>query len=166
MLNKVAETLKIIVGWDHINLVLVMSMRGIILYTLAMLSIRFNKKFLGIRTSYNFILFVMLGSMSAAAITDEGLFLPITSTIIFLSLINRIISSLFFYYPYLEVFFVGNPVLLVSNGEVQWHNMKTHLITGSDLLNALQTQLHIDDFSKIDFAYLATDGTINFIKKS
>jgi uncharacterized membrane protein YcaP (DUF421 family) len=166
MKTEIIETLKIIIGSERINLVVAMSMRGIILYALSMLSIRFNKKFLGIRTSSNFILFVMLGSMSAAAVTEEGLFLPIVFTIIILSAINKVISSLFFYFPWLEHFFTGKPVTLISNGEIQWHNMKTHFITRNDLLNALQTQLHTDSFSKVDFAYLAIDGTINFIIKS
>lgn len=159
------KTLETIMGWEHFNLVLAMSMRGVILYVLAIVSIRLNKKFLGIRTSYNFILFVMLGSLCAAAITEEGLFLPITSTIILLSLLNRILSSFFFHYPQLENVFLGKPVLLVSNGEFQRHNMRAYFVTTNDLVNALQTQLHTNDFGKVESAYLATDGTINFITK-
>lgn len=166
MVSKMIETLETIIGWEHLNLVFTMSVRGIILYTLAIVSIRLNKKFLGIRTSYNFILFVMLGSMCAAAITEEGLFLPITSTIIVLSLLNRIISGLFFHHPWLETVFLGKPVLLISNGELQRHNMRSHFVTTTDLLNAMQTQLHTSDFAKVDSAYLATDGTINFITKA
>jgi uncharacterized membrane protein YcaP (DUF421 family) len=143
-----------------------MSVRGIILYTLSIMSIRLNKKFLGIRTSYSFILYVMLGSLCAAAITEEGLFLPITSTILVLSLINRVMSSLFFHHSWLETVFLGSPVLLVSNGELQRHNMRSHFVTITDLSNALQTQLHTNDLGKVDSAYLATDGTINFITKS
>lgn len=166
MTNEMTELIKASIGVNHLRLVAIMSLRGILIYVLAIVSIRLNKKFLGIRTSYNFILFVMLGSMFADAITYESLFLPITSTIIILSLTNRMVSILFFHYPKLESFFVGTPVLLVSNGEIQWHNMRSQLITGSDLLNALQTQLHTDSFAKIDFAYLSTDGTIHFVLKS
>jgi uncharacterized membrane protein YcaP (DUF421 family) len=133
MISKITELFNTIIGMDHINLVTVMAIRGIILYALSMLSIRFNKKFLGVRTSYSFILFVMLGSLSAAAIIDEGLFLPIVSTLIILSFINRIIATIFFYYPRLESFFLGESVPLISKGEIQWHNMRAHLITGNDL---------------------------------
>ena len=166
MTSKITELLNTIIGMDHIGLVVVMTMRGILLYMLSMLSIRLNKKFLGIRTSYSFILFVMLGSLSAAAVVDEGLFLPIVSTLIILSIINRVVATVFFHYPRLENFFIGELVPLVSDGEIQWHNMRAHLISGRDLLNALQTQLHMEDFSKISLAYLATDGTINFVLKS
>jgi uncharacterized membrane protein YcaP (DUF421 family) len=166
MISKIIESFEIIIGLEHWNLVLGMSVRGIILYTLSIMSIRLNKKFLGIRTSYSFILYVMLGSLCAAAITEEGLFLPITSTILVLSLINRVMSSLFFHHSWLETVFLGSPVLLVSNGELQRHNMRSHFVTTTDLSNALQTQLHTNDLGKVDSAYLATDGTINFITKS
>lgn len=166
MISKITEAFEIIIGLDHWNLVLGMCIRGIILYTLSIMSIRLNKKFLGIRTSYSFILYIMLGSMCAAAIIEEGLFLPITSTIIILGLINRIMSALFFHYSWLETIFVGSPVVLISNGELQKHNMRSHFVTTTDVLNALQSQLHTSDFSKIEVAYLATDGTINFIVKT
>ncbi len=166
MISKIIESFEIIIGWDHINLVLAMSVRGIILYILSIMSVRLNKKFLGIRTSYSFILYIMLGSMCAAAVIEEGLFLPITSTIILLSLINRIISTLFFYYPWMETVLLGEPVLLISKGEFQKHNMRAHLVTTNDLLKALQTHLHTNDFNKIESVYLTTDGIINFITKS
>ena len=108
----------------------------------------------------------MLGSLCAAAVTEEGLFLPIVSAILVLSVINRILSSFFFYYPWLEDVCLGKPVLLISNGEFQRDNMRSHLVTRTDLSNALQTQLHTNDFSKVESAYLATDGTINFVTKS
>lgn len=166
MISKIVESLETIVGWDHINLVFGMSVRGVIIYTLATISIRLNKKFLGVRTSYNFILFITLGSLCASAITEEGLFLPITSTIVVLSIMNSIITRLFFHYPRFENFFTGKPTLLISNGEVQLNNMRAHFITKTDLINALQTQMHTTDFTKVEFAYLATDGTINFIIRS
>ncbi len=166
MISKIVTTLETIMGWDHFNLVLAMSIRGIVLYTLSIMSIRLNKKFLGVHTAYSFILFVTLGSLCSSAITEEGLFLPITSTIIVLSLINRMLSYLFFRYPWLEAIFSGAPVLLIRNGEFQMHNMRAHFITTTDLLNALQTQLHTNDFNKVESAYLATDGTINFVIKS
>ena len=159
------EMLTVTLGLESCNLMIIMILRGLIIYASTIIFLRLNKKFLGIRTSYNFILFVLFGSMSATAITSDGLFLPIMATIFILSLINKGLSCLFYHYSYLEEFLVGAPVLLVSNGEIQWHNMKKSFITQNNLLNALQTQLHTNNFSKVDSAYLATDGTINFITK-
>lgn len=163
---NVIEMVYMALGVGNISLAFMMSIRGFIVYISTMALVRINRKFLGVRTSSNFVLFIMLGSMFAAAVTSENLFLPIMITIFFLSFVNRYVASLFFYYPQLGELFVGAPVVLVSDGVVHWRNMEKHLVSKNDLLNELQTQLHITDVSKIERAYLATDGTIDFVMKA
>jgi len=142
-----------------------MLLRGLIIYFTSFLVIRFNKRFMGIRTPFNFILFVMLGSLSAAAITEYAPFLPVFGVILSLILLNRIISALEFHYPWFEKVFKGPIIVLVKDGEIQWNNMEKSYITKRELLNELQERLHTRDLKIIASALLTSDGQINFIKK-
>lgn len=166
MSDTLAEILKKIFGFEHtIGLTLAMTLRGLALYVSTIFFIRVNKRFFGVRTPTNFILFIMLGSIFASAVTGASPFLPIILTVLILMLINKAVVIIFFKYPEIEALFVGTPVVLIDHGKIQWSNMRRHHITENNLINALQTQLHTNDFSKIEMAYLATDGTINFIVK-
>ena len=142
-----------------------MLLRAFILYFSSFLLIRFNKRFMGIRTPFNFVLFVMLGSISAIAITEHAPFLPVLAIIFLLIFLNRAISFIEFHSPAFERLFKGEIIELVRNGEIQWDNMKRNAITKRELLNELQSRLHTRDLTEISLALLASDGEINFIKK-
>lgn len=143
---------------------LCMCSKAFIFYLSSIFLVRFNKKLIGTRTPFNFILFVMLGSISAITIIGgEYLFLPIVTVIIFLLLLNKLIMVIISTFPKVELFLKGPPVLLVKDGEILWDNLKKTRITNDEILNALQRQMHTNDFSKISSAYLASNGEINFI---
>jgi len=120
---------------------------------------------MGIRTPFNFVLFVMLGSISAVAITEHAPFLPVLAIIFLLIFLNRTISFIEFRSPTFERLFKGKIVELVRDSEIQWDNMKKNSITKRELLNELQSRLHTRDLSEISLALLASDGEINFIKR-
>ena len=142
-----------------------MLLRGLIIYFTSFLLIRFNKRFMGIRTPFNFILFVMLGSLSAAAITEYRPFLPILGVILALIFLNRIISAIEYHFPRFEKLFKGPIIVLVKNGEIQWNNMERTYITKRELMNELQQRLHTRDLKSIASALLTSDGQINFIRR-
>jgi len=142
-----------------------MATRGLVIYFSSIVLLRINKRFTGIRTPFNFILFVMLGSISANAIVGKIPFLPVFGVIVFLILLNRIIAIFVFFFPPLERFIKGPTVLLAKRDDIQWINMKKNYITKNDLFTELRKQLHTDDISSVDFTTLATDGEIHFIKR-
>lgn len=156
----------ITVALEHSNSLAGMCVRAFVIYVVTIAFIRLNRKFIGTRTSYNFPLFIILGSASAAAIEQRELFLPILGTIIFLILLNIFLGTLSFYFPTFERFFVGAPVILIKNGIVRWDIMRSYSITEHELRNALQQQLHTNDFSIIEKALLTNEGTINFLVKT
>jgi len=168
MITTLKEILKTTLGLEHGFLqIIYMVLRGIILYTVAILLLRLklNRKLIGTRTPINFILFMMLGSLAAAGITGGAPFLAVLITIISLMIFNRYVGALLFIFPSLEKFFVGSADILIHNGNIQWENMKKNYITHTDLLNAMREQLHTNDLSQVEAAYLATDGNITFITK-
>ena len=153
------------INGDNVNMFLYMCLRGIIVYFSSVILLRFNRRFAGIRTPFNFILFVMLGSISAVAITGSMPFLPVYGIILLLMLVNRIVASIVFYSPFVERLIKGPVVRLVNDGEIQWDNMVRSYVTKRELLNELHNQLHTMDLSIISSASLTSDGAINFIIK-
>ena len=142
-----------------------MVMRSVIIYVVALIMVRFNRKIMGLRNPFNFLVFIMLGSLSVAGITLEGIFLPVLGLIIFLFIFNASVAYTISHVPALENFVAGPSVVLVKNGHVKWAKLKDYYITRTELRNELKEQLQTNDFSIIETAYLASDGTINFVTK-
>lgn len=155
------------IGLDHFafTAMLYMIIRGIIAYLFGITLARSNKTLFGIRTPFNLILLIMLGSIFANAILNVNAFLPTLGTILVLVLLNGLITALSFCFPLVEKFIKSTPSILVKHGEIQWKTMKQELITERELITELHAQLHTQDLSKIDLAILASDGTIHFILK-
>lgn len=150
---------------SFVTTLLCMVLRGFIIYFFGIIAVRFNKKLFSVHTPFNFILFVILGSILAEAIVSEEKFIAILITIFLMILLNKIIDVIMYYLPKLEEWLKGSPTVLIQNGEIQWENMKKHAITKSELVHELHTNLHINDLNKVEKAYLTTEGTINFVKK-
>jgi len=167
MFEKIISFIYAALEINKSNLILFAYMltRALTLYFTSFLLIRFNRRFMGIRTPFNFILFVMIGSISAAAITEYAPFLPIFGIIISLIFLDRIISIIEFHIPAFERLFKGPIEVLVKDGKIQWDTMKKNSITKRELINEIQHKLHTKDLSQISSALLASDGEINFIKK-
>ena len=143
-----------------------MIIRGITVYLFGVTLTRFNKKLLGIHRPFNFILYIMLGSLFANAILNANVFLPTLGTILILMLFNRLVTMLSFHFLAIETLIKGSPSILIKDGKIQRAAMKKNFITERELFNVIQTQLHMRDLNQIETALLASDGTINFIKKN
>lgn len=150
--------------FDTINL-LHMSIRGILIYFLGVSIARSNKKIIGIRTPFNFMLFVMLGSIFANAVVDGTLFLPIIGTMFIIILLNATMKALSFNFKWIEKFIKGTPTFLIKNGKIDWNEMNNHFITKRELLNELATQVHHYNIDKVEEAILGSDGSLNFVFK-
>lgn len=161
------ETIQQAIGLDTFSYAALMHMaiRGFYIYFLGLILIRFNKKLFGTRTSFNFILFVMLGSIFANAIVDQKLFLTICGTVLFLTGLNNAISMLAFYFKPVERLLKGSHSILMIKGEIQWDAMRKNFITELELVDELQAQLHTRNIAAVDSAQLSSNGTINFTLK-
>ena len=144
-----------------------MAIRALIVYFYGLVVARFGVKLRGVHTPFNFILFILLGSVLAnAMVMEEEKFLPVMIAISALLLLNGLIGMLEFYIPFVELCIKGKPAILIKNGQIQWKIMKKNFITEREIFNELSMKLHIDDITQIEEATLSSDGTINFIKKN
>lgn len=152
-------------GCSHI-IILPMLIRCFIVFIFGITLARFNKKLMGIRTPFNFTLFVMLGSLFANAIIDERVFIPTLTAILFFVALNGLLTILAFYFASVETFIKGISSILVKDGVINWHAMRKNFITEQELINELQRQLHTTSLKNVQYAELASDGSINFVTYS
>lgn len=142
-----------------------MVVRSALLYSSIFLCIRFNKNIMGRRNPFNFIIYIMLGSLIAIAITTENSVWPFLGIIVFILLFNAFVAYSLARFPLLEKLLKGPSIVIIRDGKVNWSLVKDHYITRSELREELQEQLKTDDFSVVKYAYLASDGNINFVMK-
>jgi len=167
LFNTIVETFKdaIYIKTFSYTVLIPILIRSGAIYIFGITFSRFNKKLIGIRTPFNFILFVMLGALAANAILYKKFFLLIVSSITFLTILNGLVTLLAYYFKPIENFVKGDLPELVKDGKIQWKAMKKNFITERELRNELHTQLKTNDLSNVISAHLASDGTINFITK-
>jgi uncharacterized membrane protein YcaP (DUF421 family) len=140
-------------------------MRGLVTYILGIGLTRINKRFIGIRTQFNFILYVMLGSLLATGITGNAPFFPILGMAFVLVFLNWILIKITFFYPQLERLLKGSPEILVKDGIINCKEMKRNSITISDLHSILREQTGTNDINNIETAIFENTGVITIILK-
>lgn len=156
------------IGFDVFTITSLMHMciRGVIVYFFGITLVRCNKKLFSIHTPFNFILFVILGSILSEAIVDEKDFISIIFTITLLIVLNHLIALSIYRIPILELLIKGKPTILVNHGEIKWKTMEKHRITKSELLHELHIHLNTNNLEIVELAYITTEGRINFVKKN
>jgi uncharacterized membrane protein YcaP (DUF421 family) len=142
-----------------------MVIRGFIIYLFGVSVARFNKKLMGLRTPFNFILFVMIGSISANAIAVRAFFLPTLGTLLFLVSLNGLMTILAYFFTPIERFVKGEESIVVKKGKIQWDAMRKDLIAERELMNEMRAKLHTDDIKEVKLATIASDGSISFVRK-
>jgi uncharacterized membrane protein YcaP (DUF421 family) len=142
-----------------------MSMRGIVVYFFGMLLLQINRQIIDTRSPFNFILFIMLGTILATAITGHTPFFSVIGMTFVLTIVNWILLRIAFHIPWLEKLLKGSPIELVIDGTIQWDKMKRHAITERDLLYVLRTTAGSRDIEKIEKAFLESSGVISIIVK-
>jgi uncharacterized membrane protein YcaP (DUF421 family) len=142
-----------------------MILRGIVVYFFGMIATRLNKRFIGIRTQFNFILYVMLGSLLATAITGNAPFFPVIGMTAVLIMLNWILVKLSYFFPSFEKLFKGFSEELVNDGNIQWKEMKKNAITQKDLMELIRVKTGTTDLQKVKNVFLESNGNISIILK-
>lgn len=156
-----------VIGPDHIEQLTIGHMVGrtIIIYIFGIVLVLFDKRFIGLKTSFDVLLQITVGSIFANIITGNSAFFISMAAVIFLVLINWILAALSYYNKTLERWLKGSRLLLVDNGTIIWKNMRSNFISQEDLFEAIRMNanlLHLEDVEK---AYLENDGEISVTPK-
>jgi uncharacterized membrane protein YcaP (DUF421 family) len=106
-----------------------------------------------------------VGAVLARAINGSAAFLTTLGCGLFLMVVHRSFAFVAYRSHAFGKLIKGDEVGLVTDGAVDWKNMKKHLVSQHDLEEDLRLNAATDDLEKIKVARLERSGDISFIKK-
>ncbi|MDB5263657.1 MAG: hypothetical protein JWQ14_2940 [Adhaeribacter sp.] len=140
-----------------------MSTRGIFIFLLTLLLIRFgDKRIFSKNSAFDIALGVIMGSVLSRAITGNAPFLPTVFTSLVLVALHRILASLACHSS-IGNFIKGKTQQLVKNGELLNDQMNKHRITQNDLEEAMRSNGKSVELKDIENAFLERSGSISII---
>jgi uncharacterized membrane protein YcaP (DUF421 family) len=141
-----------------------MSLRAFVVFIVAIGIIRFgDERFMGKSTALDVMLGIVFGSVVSRAITGNAPFFPTLAASVVLVAMHWVISAITFRSRRFGRVVKGPTHLLVSDGEIDWNEMRKTHISRNDLREAMRQHGHVDDLNGIESAYLERNGSISII---
>lgn len=141
-----------------------MIFRAIIVYVIGIILARFNRRFMAFRTTNNFFLFILIGSILAFSIIGP-LFYETLGMAIFIIVLNWFIVVIGYYWSGFNIMIQGNPIILIDDGIILNKALNKCFITERELLSLLRSQTNSENIGNVKKAYLEITGQISFVLK-
>lgn len=142
-----------------------MILRALLTYFFGILVLNYvNKRFLGERTPFDIILRFIIGSALANAITGSSPYWSTLGMVMFIVLLNWLLSLMSFYHRPLEKLLKGNAVTLYKDGEFRWKVMRSYHFTQDDILSEIRSA-GLFTLHEIEQIVLEGNGEIHVIPK-
>ncbi len=121
---------------------------------------------LGEMAAHDFVLIVVIANAVQNALVggDSSLVGGLASALTLL-VVNRFLTWLLTAFPSLEHKLVGEPVVLVSSGQIQWSRMRREGVDRDELMAALHEH-GVADLEDVRMAVLEVDGTISVVPRA
>ncbi|HEY6071334.1 MAG TPA: YetF domain-containing protein, partial [Chthoniobacterales bacterium] len=146
--------------------VMQLCIRAFIIFVLGLAMVRVgDRRSLSEKTGFDTLFLVLMGAVLARAINGSAAFLTTIGCAFFLMLVHRVFAFIAYRSHGFGKLIKGEEVSLVRDGQVEWKNMKRHLVSKHDLEEDLRLNAATDDLGKIEVARLERSGDISFIKK-
>jgi uncharacterized membrane protein YcaP (DUF421 family) len=125
----------------------------------------FGRRQLSQLTPFDFLVTILLGSCVETALihANTGLLAGLASATTLL-LFNRLLTILTKRSRWFRHWILAGPMLVVHNGRIQTDALHKLGLTEGDLMEGLRGREE-DDLSRIHFAVVEADGTINVVRK-
>ncbi|MDB5132976.1 MAG: hypothetical protein JWR02_2725 [Mucilaginibacter sp.] len=144
-----------------------MSVRGVIIFLIALVLIRISgRRSFGIRTPLDNIIVISLGAILSRAIVGASDFLAVVVACFVIVLLHRFLGWLLSRSESFARLIEGNKILLFSDGQFRRANIKKALLCEEDIMQGVRKSALTDDLTKIDRIYIERTGEISVIKKS
>ncbi|GAB3828098.1 DUF421 domain-containing protein [Pontibacter rugosus] len=167
-MEEASETINLIFGIRDQTLTWwQMSVRAVGIFFAALVIIRIGShRIFGKNTAFDIILGIIYGSVLSRAITGNAPFWPTIAAAFTLVLLHKGLAMLAFSTNIgIGDLIKGKPVLLLKEGELQWHTMRKNSVTESDIKEALRNAGHAPEISSNLTAYLERSGDISIFSK-
>ena len=122
-----------------------------------------DRRFGGKFSDFDVILGITFGSMLSRAINGSAPFLVTIGAGFVLVGMNRLFAFIAGRSQRFNKLISGNSLLLVNNGEINWHNMHKGHVIQTDLQGAIRTNAHLSELSEVKVARLERSGQISVI---
>ncbi|MDB5125273.1 MAG: hypothetical protein JWP94_3402 [Mucilaginibacter sp.] len=143
-----------------------MSVRGVIIFLIALVLIRISgRRSFGIRTPLDNIIVISLGAILSRAIVGASDFVAVVVACFMIVLLHRFLGWLISRSERFAKLVEGNKILLFSEGQFNRANIKKALLCEEDIMQGIRKSALIDDLTKIDRIYIERTGEISAIKK-
>ena len=144
-----------------------MSFRAVVVFAITLLYVRLgNKRFLGRRTAFDFVLAIILGSVMSRAINGQAPFGPTLAAGAVLLALHWVMGAAAMRSTTVSSLLKGKPRLLVKDGKFIAEEARKSHITEQDLLEDLRFEAHIDSIEDVDTAYLECNGKIGIVRRA
>ncbi|HEX4641467.1 MAG TPA: YetF domain-containing protein [Chthoniobacterales bacterium] len=145
--------------------VLNVSVRGFLIFLVGLALVRIgDRRSLSEKTAFDAIFIVLLGSVLSRAINGTGPFFITIAAAIALMVTHRLFAFGACKSHAFGKLIKGQPRILVRNGEIDWEEMKSALVSKHDFEEDLRIHAKTEDLGKIKIARLERSGDISFIK--
>ena len=137
-----------------------------LIYVLVIVGIRLlGTRELGEMTAYDFVLVVVIGNAVQNALVggDDTLVGGLVSALTLL-IVNRAFTWLLTHVPELERRMVGEPVVLLTDGQIRWNCMRREGVDRDELLAALREH-GVAELEDVRLAVLEVDGSISVVPR-
>lgn len=142
-----------------------MAARALVMYLLLLVIVRIGKKrFLGRATAFDVILVIIVGSISARALTGGAPFFPATLGIVVLVAVHWVISWLARGSPVFSGLVKGHSTVLVKEGKVMRDALAAAHMSRDDLDEDLREK-SVGNPAQVREARLERSGRLSTIKK-
>lgn len=143
-----------------------MAARALLMFFVALVLIRIGGlRIVGKKSGFDLVIVIMMGAVLARGIVGAS---PILSTIAAATVMIAVNKSLAWASTKSQILnklFKGKPLVLYSNGKINWTNMDKACLSESDLLTSLRLETQQQHLKSIVRATLEINGRISFLLK-
>jgi uncharacterized membrane protein YcaP (DUF421 family) len=143
-----------------------LSLRGAVIFVTTIASVRLgHKRFLARRTTFDFVLALILASSLSRAINGSAPFFPTIILGFVLVFLHRGMAALSFRWPNFEQLIKGNDNVLIVDGKLNERIARGHSVSSEDLREDLRINGLSGDFNGIKIARIERSGEISAQRK-
>ncbi len=143
-----------------------MALRTVLVYAVMLVLVRLgSRRLLAKPSAFDVIVAIMVGSIMSRAINGSAPFVPTLVAGAVLLFMHWAFAVLAVRMHWLSVSLKGTRIALVRDGRVLQEGMRRANITEEDFAEVLRLQVHDDDLSKIQAAYMERSGAVSVIPK-
>ena len=160
------DTINFLFGQSSNLNTLQMSMRAFTMFFIMLVLIRFaGRRAFAKKSSFDNIIVIMLGAVLARGVVGASPFWATVAASIVMIILHRVVAWLCVKNNFVEKLVKGGAILLFKNENLINRNLDKTGISTRDLHESLRLETKTDTLTKIDSAYLETNGRISFILK-